>query len=172
MSDRSTNEVGVAVDNLPEGIPFAGEIRAVLSRAYAEAREGEEYWEAVGESHLRTFLKTTPLGLAILDLARTVNEGKVISEHDRQVAERARDEGEKAGLLRADFEYGAIGYQHVRGNPYRAAKGEQKPLDPKPWLLISDQVFGDFRSDHDVSGAYWAFSPRPAYSQDREDYAS
>lgn len=40
-------------------------------------------------------------------------------ERDRQVAERAWDEGQKAGLLRADFEYGAIGYQHVRGNPYR-----------------------------------------------------
>lgn len=44
---------------------------------------------------------------------------RFIAEHDRQVAERAWDEGQKAGLLRADFEYGAIGYQHVRGNPYR-----------------------------------------------------
>ena len=42
-----------------------------------------------------------------------------LAEHDRQVAERAWDEGQKAGLLRADFEYGAVGYQHVRGNPYR-----------------------------------------------------
>ena len=41
-----------------------------------------------------------------------------LAERDRQVAERAWDEGQKAGLLRADFEYGAIGYQHVRGNPY------------------------------------------------------
>lgn len=44
-----------------------------------------------------------------------------LAEHDRQVAERAWGEGQKAGLLRADFEYGAIGYQHVKGNPY--AKG-------------------------------------------------
>lgn len=42
----------------------------------------------------------------------------LVAEHDRQVAERAWDEGQKAGLLRADFEYGAIGYQHVKGNPY------------------------------------------------------
>lgn len=41
-----------------------------------------------------------------------------LAEHDRQVAERAWDEGQKAGLLRADFEYGAIGYQHVKGNPH------------------------------------------------------
>lgn len=47
--------------------------------------------------------------------------GPWLAEHDRQVAERAWGEGQKAGLLRADFEYGAIGYQHVKGNPY--AKG-------------------------------------------------
>ena len=39
------------------------------------------------------------------------------AEHARW-QERAWDEGQKAGLLRADFEYGAIGYQHVKGNPY------------------------------------------------------
>lgn len=51
--------------------------------------------------------------------ARVAAFDRWLSEHDRQVAERAWDQGQKAGLLRADFEYGAIGYQHVRGNPYR-----------------------------------------------------
>lgn len=74
MTDRPTSEVGVAVDSLPEGIPFAGEIRTVLSRAYAEACEDENYWIEQGKPHLRTFLKTTPLGLAILELARKVNK--------------------------------------------------------------------------------------------------
>jgi hypothetical protein len=41
-------------------------------------------------------------------------------------------------------------------------------FDPEPWLFISDQVFGDFRSAvdkgyHDVSGTYYAYSPRPEY---------
>jgi len=72
---RSTREVGAASDNVPDGIPFAGEIRAVLSCAYAEACEDEDYWAEQGKPHLRTFLKTSPLGLAILDLAEKVNEG-------------------------------------------------------------------------------------------------
>lgn len=96
-----------------------------------------------------------------------------LSERDRQVAERAWDEG-----WDASERYGyPIDEDDSYENPYRAAKGEQKLLDPKPWLFISDQVFGEFRSDHDegynsVSGTHWAFSPRPTYSQDREDYAS
>ena len=51
-------------------------------------------------------------------LADKILGSRWLAEHDRQVAERAWDEGQRAGLLRADFEYGAIGYQHVRGNPY------------------------------------------------------
>jgi len=48
-------------------------------------------------------------------------------------------------------------------------------LDPTPWVFISDQVFGTPRSPvdqgyHDVSGTWWAFQPRPEYSQNREDY--
>jgi hypothetical protein len=48
-------------------------------------------------------------------------------------------------------------------------------LDPKPWLFISDQVFGEIRSDHDkgyhdVSGTYWVFSPRCDFEQDRTKY--
>lgn len=51
------------------------------------------------------------------------------------------------------------------------------PLDPKPWLFISDQVFGEFRSDHDkgyhdVSGTYWVFSPREGFEKDRARYAA
>ena len=51
-------------------------------------------------------------------LADKILGSRWLAEHDRQVAERAWDEGQRAGLLRADFEYGAIGYQHVKGNPY------------------------------------------------------
>lgn len=52
----------------------------------------------------------------------------------------------------------------------------EAPLDPQPWLFISDQVFGEIRSDHDkgyhgVSGTWWAFKPRPNFNQNREDYA-
>lgn len=48
-------------------------------------------------------------------------------------------------------------------------------LDPQPWLFISDQVFGEFRSDHDkgyhgVSGTYWVFSPREGFEKDRARY--
>lgn len=50
-----------------------------------------------------------------------------------------------------------------------------RELDPRPWLFISDQVFGEHRSDHDkshhdVSGTYWVFNPRPQYEQDRAKY--
>ena len=75
-------------------------------------------------------VEKNPTGLSVgIDSAYELGdyiESDWLVEHDRQVAERAWDEGQKAGLLRADFEYGAIGYQHVRGNPYRAAEGEQK----------------------------------------------
>lgn len=52
---------------------------------------------------------------------------------------------------------------------------EPLALDPTPWVFISDQVFGVPRSAvdkgfHSVSGAYWAFSPRPEYEQDRARY--
>jgi hypothetical protein len=52
---------------------------------------------------------------------------------------------------------------------------EVKMLDTKPWLFISDQIFGEFRADHDggyhgVSGTWWAFVPRPEYEQDRLRY--
>lgn len=56
------------------------------------------------------------------------------------------------------------------------AQGEPTlPLDPSPWLFISDQIFGVIRSEvdggyHDVSGAYWSFRPRPEYEQDRARY--
>lgn len=76
--------------------------------------------------------------------------------------------------------WGGIGYfdhageYHELPDPDEVAIG---PLDPKPWLFISDQVFGEFRSDHDrgyhdVSGAWWQFRPRPEYEQDRARYES
>lgn len=71
---RSTAEVKTAIDALDPDAPYALEIRAVLTRAYAEACEDEDYWEQEGKPHLRTFLKTTPLGLAVLDLARAIND--------------------------------------------------------------------------------------------------
>lgn len=50
-----------------------------------------------------------------------------------------------------------------------------KKIDPTPWVFISDQFFGVPRSSYDrgyhgTSGTWWAFSPRPEYSQNREDY--
>ncbi|WP_424936693.1 MULTISPECIES: hypothetical protein [Bacteria] len=36
----------------------------------------------------------------------------------RRAQAEAWAEGERAGLLRADYEYGAIGYQNVKTNPY------------------------------------------------------
>lgn len=128
---------------------------------------GEQDWTVNVRDYTdeyETYVREQPVDL----LAERIIGSAWLAEHDRQVAERAWDEG------------------YTRGNahngrrddcPYRAAKGEQKLPDPKPWLFISDQVFGEFRSDHDegynsVSGTYWTFSPRPTHSQDREDYAS
>lgn len=53
---------------------------------------------------------------------------------------------------------------------------KQPYTDPTPYVFVSDQVFGIPRSAvdrgfHGVSGTYWAFSPRPGYSQNKEDYA-
>lgn len=62
------------MNRMPTGTPFSEEVRLVLVAAFVEAREDEEYWQEQGKPHLRTFLKTTPLGLAILALARKVNE--------------------------------------------------------------------------------------------------
>ena len=55
--------------------------------------------------------------------------------------------------------------------------GEEAPdLDPQPWVFVSDQVFGvrsaTDKGFHAVSGAYYAFQPRPKYEQDRARYES
>lgn len=42
-----------------------------------------------------------------------------LPEHDKQVRADAWDEGEVAGLRRADFEYGHALIQAVKTNPYR-----------------------------------------------------
>lgn len=60
--------------------------------------------------------------------------------------------------------------------PFEDFEKKHSVLDPTPWLLISDQVRGEFRSDvdkgyHDVSGTWWALSPRPGYEQNKEKYA-
>lgn len=68
----------------------------------------------------------------------------------------------------------------LAGAPLPEPQGEPAvalPLDPEPWLFISDQVFGELRSGrdkgfHSVSGTYWAFSPRREYEQDRARYES
>lgn len=50
------------------------------------------------------------------------------------------------------------------------------PLDPQPWVFVSDQVFGVRSATdegfHAVSGAYHAFQPRREYEQDRARYES
>lgn len=60
---------------------------------------------------------------------------------------------------------------------HKAEEGasEVPALDPQPWLFISDQVFGEIRSDHDkgyhgVSGTYWVFSPREGFEKERARY--
>jgi len=68
-----TDTVKNAINALPADVPYAEEIRRVLKLAWVEAKEDEDYWEEQGKPHLRTFLKTTPLGLSILHLAEVIN---------------------------------------------------------------------------------------------------
>ena len=74
MTQQTTQEVNDAYWNVPQGIPFAEQIQDVLGRAAFQAWEQEMFWQEQGTPHLRTFLKTTPLGIAILELARAINE--------------------------------------------------------------------------------------------------
>lgn len=69
-----TDTVNNAINTLSADVPYAEEIRRVLTLAWVEAREDEDYCEEQGKPHLRTFLKTTPLGLSILRLAEAINE--------------------------------------------------------------------------------------------------
>lgn len=84
MPERSEGREGVSptpdkpIETLDTAIRIARdndyrpEIIAVLERAWVEAIEQREEMDAEGLTHLRTFLKTTPLGLAILDLAHSI----------------------------------------------------------------------------------------------------
>lgn len=68
----TTNLVEDALKAVSPDSKYGIEIIQILSSAWVQAREDEDYWEAEGKPHLRTFLKTTPLGLAIVDLARAI----------------------------------------------------------------------------------------------------
>lgn len=72
----TTNQVDDAARLIPDDLPYANELRTLLSRAVAEAWDDEDAWEALGTPHLRTFLKTTPLGLAIVDLANAIIDSR------------------------------------------------------------------------------------------------
>lgn len=77
---KSTQTVKTAIYLVPHSIPFSEEIRTVLERAYGEAWEQELYWESEEKPYLRTFLKTTPLGLAILELAEKILADRGVTE--------------------------------------------------------------------------------------------
>lgn len=68
----TTNQVARASDLIPDDLPYADELRTLLNRAVGDALGDEEHWEEKGMPHLRTFLKTTPVGLAIVDLANAI----------------------------------------------------------------------------------------------------
>lgn len=70
----TTNQVDAARRAIDDNLPYAEELRTLLSRAVGQAWEDEEHWEEEGMPHLRTFLKTTPVGLAIVDLANAILE--------------------------------------------------------------------------------------------------
>ena len=51
---------------------------------------------------------------------------------------------------------------------------DNEKLDPQPWVLVSDQVFGVRSATdngfHAVSGTWYVFQPRPEYEQNRTRY--
>lgn len=71
---KTTNEVEKARDLIRDDMPYAEELRNLLSRALAQAWDDEDDFKEMGKAHFRTFLKTTPLGLAIVDLAYKIIE--------------------------------------------------------------------------------------------------
>lgn len=71
---KTTNEVDEAARRIPDSTDYSNELRTLLSRAVAQAWDDEEEFEQMRMPHLRTFLKTTPLGLAIVDLANAILE--------------------------------------------------------------------------------------------------
>lgn len=70
--DKSIKTVQNAADEISNDMPFAEELRAILNRASAQAQDDQDLFEGMGMPHLRTFLKVSPLGLAILDLADAI----------------------------------------------------------------------------------------------------
>lgn len=68
----TTNQVDQAARLITDDTPYAEELRTLLNRAVGQALEDEEYWKTEGKTHLRTFLKTTPVGLAIVGLANAI----------------------------------------------------------------------------------------------------
>lgn len=112
-----------------------------------------------------------------------VNNALWLYDHEgldvRGVAEKLRKfkHPEPCEMCRWNAGFGARKPEdHNEDCPIPQMLEEAKPnLDPQPWLFISDQVFGEFRSDHDkgyhdVSGTYWVFSPREQYVQARSEY--
>lgn len=79
---ESTNEVAAAADVIPDDAPYATELRNLLNRAVAEAFEDELYWSDSGKPHLRTFLNTTPVGIAIVELANAILESSPSCPYD------------------------------------------------------------------------------------------
>lgn len=71
---KTTNTVDEAARRIPDSMDYSDELRTLLSRAVAQAWDDEEEFEQMRMPHLRTFLKTTPLGLAIVDLANVILE--------------------------------------------------------------------------------------------------
>lgn len=71
---KTTNAVDDAARRIPDSMDYSDELRNLLSRAVSQAWDNEEDFEEMGKPHLRTFLKTTPLGLAIVDLANAILE--------------------------------------------------------------------------------------------------
>lgn len=71
---KTTNEVDEAARRIPDSMDYSTELRNLLSRAVSQAWDDEDDFEQMGMPHLRTFLKTTPLGLAIVDLANAILE--------------------------------------------------------------------------------------------------
>lgn len=76
----TTNRVEEASRLIPEDAPYAEQLRALLQRAVSQAWEDEEYWIEEGKPYLRTFLKTTPVGLAIVDLAYAILDTTLIPD--------------------------------------------------------------------------------------------
>lgn len=72
----TTNQVNDAARAIADDLPYADQLRTLLSRAVSQAMDDEDYWAEEGKPHLRTFLKTTILGHAIVDLANAILDSR------------------------------------------------------------------------------------------------